>query len=42
MGSKSCLECVGGDFTNIICRNMPKNSVITIYGSLAEQRNINR
>lgn len=35
MNSRSCLEAVGGDFTAIVMRNMPKNSVITVYGCLA-------
>lgn len=39
MGSRSCLEAVGGEFTGIVARNMPKNSVITVYGCLS-QKNI--
>lgn len=35
MGTKTCFEAIGGDFTGIILRNMPKNSTVTVYGCLS-------
>lgn len=37
MNCKTCFECIGGEFTGIIVRNMPKNSTITVYGALSQQ-----
>lgn len=39
MGARTCYEAIGGDFTAVVVRNMPKNSVITVYGCLS-QKNI--
>ncbi len=39
MGAKTCFEAIGGDFTAVIDKNMPKDSIITVYGCLS-QKNI--
>lgn len=39
MGAKTCFEAIGGDFTAVIVKNMPKDSIITVYGCLS-QKNI--
>lgn len=35
MDVRTCFEAIGGDFTGVIVRNMPKNSTITVYGCLS-------
>lgn len=37
MGAKTCLECVGGDFTGTIMKCMPKGSLTTVYGCLSQK-----
>lgn len=35
MQAKTCFEAIGGEFTGLVAKNMPKNSTITIYGCLS-------
>lgn len=37
MECRTCFEAIGGEFTGIVARNMPKNSIITIYGCLSHK-----
>jgi NADPH:quinone reductase-like Zn-dependent oxidoreductase len=35
LGAKTCFEAIAGDFAGVILKNMPKNSVVTVYGCLS-------
>ena len=38
MGAKTCFEAIGGKFTGLIAKAMPKNSTITVYGDLSGEK----